>query len=176
MVMMIKSGKPEAIVIPLGDGAVWRVRPATSFEVTLAQIRAGELTRAMSESQDAVERLEQALGDKFDVPNFAEKAWTAAAADRLVLLELLTICSEGWSGVELSEGEFVTELPHNKTSIAMLLREPKFASLAAAAVYSPIHIEVADVKKSLASPTGGAATDEAIAPTADEPKSVAPSA
>lgn len=174
--LRIKSGKPEAIAIPLGGGAVWRVRPATSFEVTLAQIRAGELTGRMAESQDAVERLEQALGDEFDVPNFAEKAWTAAAADRLVLLELLTICSEGWSGVELTEGDSVTELQHNKTSIAMLLREPKFAGLAAAAVYSPIHIEVADEKKSQASPTGGAATEEATAPIADAAKSAAPSA
>lgn len=172
--LTIKSGKPDAIVIPLGAGAVWRVRPATSFEVTLAQIRAGELTRAMAESQDAVERLEQALGDEFDVPNFAERAWTAAAADRLVLLELLTICSEGWSGVELADGDNVTELPHDKTSIAMVLREPKFASLAAAAVYSPIHVEVADEKKSVASPIGGAATDEATARTVDEPKNAAP--
>lgn len=173
--LRIKSGKPEAIAIPLGDGATWRVRPATSFEATLAQIRAGELTRAMAESQDAVERLEQALGDEFDVPNFAEKAWTAAAADRLVLLELLTICSEGWSGVELGDDASVTELPHNKTSIAMLLRDPNFASLASRAVYSPIHAEVADEKKLQASPTGGAATGEATALTADGAKSAAPS-
>jgi hypothetical protein len=173
--LRIKSGKPEAIAIPLGGGANWRVRPATSFEVTLAQIRAGELTGRMAESQDAVERLEQALGDEFDVPNFAEKAWTAAAADRLVLLELLTICSEGWSGVEL-EGDSVTELPHDKTSIAMVLREPKFASLAAAAVYSPIHVEVADEKKSQASPIGGAATDGNTVQIADEAGSAAPPA
>jgi hypothetical protein len=171
--LIVESGPPKPIPVPLGGGAIWRLRPATSFEVTLAAAAASRVGAGLAVGEDAVEAAAALLGDEFRGGDFTNKDWVAALVDRLVLAELALKCSAGWDGVcDTSKAPLVVD----RGSVAMVLRDPRISRLVSAAVNSRVHIESADEKKSPASPSGGAKTDANTVQTANEPAPAAPAA
>jgi hypothetical protein len=142
--LIVQSGPPKAIPVPLGGGAIWRLRPATSFEVTLATAGAQRVAAGLAVGEDAVEAAAALLGDEFRGGDFTNKDWVSALIDRLVLAELALKCSEGWEGVvDTSKADLIVD----QGSVAMVLRDPRLSRLVSAAVNSVVHIEVDDEKK-----------------------------
>lgn len=142
--LKIQTGPLPAVPVPLGGGAIWRLRPATSFEVTLATVAANKVGVGLAVGEDAVERAGELLGDEFDGGDFTNQTWVSALVERLVTAELAFVCSEGWSGVGDEDGN---ELPVSRGTIAMLLRDPKISRLVSTAINASVHIEVTDEKK-----------------------------
>lgn len=169
--LIVQSGPPAPIPVPLGGGAIWKVRPATSFEVTLATAAAQRVGAGLAVGEDAVETAATLLGDEFRGGDFTKKDWVAALVDRLVLAELALICSSEWAGI-VDRDKVPLEL--DRASVAMVLRDPRISQLVSAAINSVVHIEVADEKKFEASPDGGAETDAATVQIADGPGPAAP--
>lgn len=142
--LIVQSGPPKAVALPLGGSAIWRLRPATSFEVTLATAGAQRVAAGLAVGEDAVEAAAALLGDEFRGGDFTNKDWVSALIDRLVLAELALNCSEGWDGiVDTSKAPLMLD----QGSVAMVLRDPRISRLVSAAVNSVVHIEVADEKK-----------------------------
>lgn len=175
--LIIETGTPPSIPVPLGGGAIWKVRPATSFEVTLASAAAQRIASGLAEGEDAVERAATLLGDEFRGGDFTNADWVTALVERLVLAELALVCSQQWTGVNVRVNDTSTrELTLDRGGIAMVLRDPKISHMISAAINSKVHIERSDEKKLEASPDGGARTDEATAPIAEKPANAAPPA
>jgi hypothetical protein len=178
--LIVQSGAPKPIPVPLGGGAIWKVRPATSFEVTLATAQAQRVAAGLAEGEDAAERAAELLGEEFRGGAFTDKDWVNALVERLVLSELALVCSTDWTGVAMFEGEgesqTVRELDLDRASIAMVLRDPRISHLVSRAVNSAVHIERSDEKKLSASPDGGAKTDEVTAPIVAPPAPAVPAA
>lgn len=168
--LMVQSGPPAPIPVPLGGGAIWKLRPATSFELTLATAGAQRVGAGLAVGEDAAATAAALLGEEFRDCDFTNKDWVTALVDRLILAELALVCSSGWDGIVDVDGR---PLELDRGSVALVLRDPRIAQLASAAINSVVHIERADEKKLQASPPGEAKTEEATAQTADETKPAA---
>lgn len=173
MPLILGSGKPAAIPVPLRGGAVWNIRPATSIEIAVASANAARVAAGLAIGQDAVGTAVTLLGEEFAGGDLESREWVTALSQRLILVELALLCSEGWTGMLDTKRR---KLPLDKGSVALALRDFAIAQAVSNAINASIYLEIADEKKSRASLTGGAETGEATAPTAATPANPAPKA
>lgn len=171
---MLSKRRPKAVTIPLGEGEFVNIRPATSFEVDIAAASAAAVLAGLIESGEAAAEALDILGDEFRQADFTTRAWIEAAAQRLTLLELATVCCEGWAGQCGEDGKPI-EKP-DRGSMALLLRDSVASRKIAEVVNSRVHEEIKEGNGSAASPSGVARAAEATAPDAARKASDAPTA
>jgi hypothetical protein len=136
----IATGRPSAIAVPLGGGAVWRLRPASAFEAHRAGAAAGIMLAGLIESEDAAALAIAALGEQYEGADFQQAEWKSAAARDLALIELAVICSEGWDGVAIGK----QPIEPTRQNIALLLRDVHVNDKVYKALNAGIHEEIAE--------------------------------
>jgi hypothetical protein len=162
-----------AAPVLLGSGGIIYVRPADTVEHYRAVASINNLVAGLSDGQSAAASIEAILGKSFANADFSDPGWIAAIAERLVLIKLTVLCAEKWTGVFTKDGR-PAEL--NEASIAALLRDQTIARRVNLAITAPIHAEQVEGNGSAASPSGGAAADQATAVPAAPPDRPAPKA
>ena len=163
--LKLSKGRPAATAIPLPyAGAVIFIRPATAFEVDIAAANAARVLAGLVEGEGAAALALDVLGDEFRRADFTTRGWIDAAAQRVALLELATLCSESWAGIVDGDGKPV-QTP-TRDYLALLLRDGECARRVAAAIHAKVHDEVAEGNASAASLNGAAGAAEATAPSA----------
>lgn len=162
----LTRGRPVAVPVALGGGAVAFVRPATAFEVERAAAFVRIHLAGLIAAEDAAALAAQALGEEFAGADFADPQWQAAAADRLALLELATLCLESWTGVGV-DGAAVEP---SREAIGLLLRDPVISRLVRAAIEVGVHRERDEGNGSPVSPPGAGEAEATTAPNADPPE------
>lgn len=137
---------PKAIPVPLGGSAVWRVRPATSFEVDLAAAEAARVIAGLLTGADAARTVALALGDEFNGADYADESWRVAASHRISLIELLVLCGEPtWEGVVDDDG---AKIPGpTRELIALLLRDAEIEKRLHTSISSAVHTEYDEGKE-----------------------------
>jgi hypothetical protein len=138
----IRKDRPAAAPVLLGSGAVIRIRPATSFEVSQAQASATRLLIGLRAGHDAARTAAAAFGEEFEGADFDKPEWFDAAAQRIAALELVMLCHDGWSGICDDAGQEITEV--SRELVALLLRDPTIAHRIARAIEAPVHEERAE--------------------------------
>lgn len=159
--LVLKKGQPEFTPVPLGGGGVIHLRAATAFDVDVALAEAHQVAAGLVAGEDAAERAAAFLGEAFHGADFTRKPWIEAAAQRIALIELATLCNNGWRGVALeSEGGALVEVPApTKETLALLLRDVEVSNRFRAVIYSKVNLELAEGNGLPVSPSGGAGTD-----------------
>lgn len=164
MALKIRKGRPSASAVLLPGGAVVFVRPATSFEVDRAGNAAARMLAGLVEGQNAAATALNLLGDEFREADFTTRSWLDAAAQRIALLELATLCVERWEGI-VGDDDRPIEKPNQET-LALLLRDSECARRISNAVNARVHQEIAEGNASAASPDGAVKAADATAPSA----------
>lgn len=162
----VRKGKPLPFPVPLKGGAAIILRPAESFQVEFAKQRVAKLLAGLLDAEDSASMAMMILGDEFEHANFHEAAWVEAAARRLSLLELATMCVVSWSGF-IGEDDEPLEL--SQQNIALVLRDPTTAETLERALNAGVHEELAEKNELAALPSGGAAMDDSTAQDAGRP-------
>jgi hypothetical protein len=170
--LKLSKGRPKAIPIMLGGGAVAFVRPATSFEYDLAIAGMATISAGLIRGEEAAVHATNILGEEFTGADFTTKVWIEAAAQRIVLLELALLCTESWDGV-VDDSDAPIPVP-TKETLALLLRDNETAMRFNATIKSKVHEEIAEGNASAASPNGAAAAAFNSAPTAVPSVPIAP--
>jgi hypothetical protein len=173
MALKITSAQPASIVVPLGGGAVWNVRPASSFEVSQAFADAQELAQALKDGEGAAAQLAMLFGEQFLAADFTKPTWIVAACERLSLYLLVKQCSAGWDGVIGADDK---PLPCDDGAIMLALRDPGICKRISEVVQARYYEESAEGNGSAASPSGGAAEVANTAPAAGSGTPPAPAA
>lgn len=140
--LKLRKGRPAAIAVPLGGGAVAMVRPATAFEYDLAAAGARKLLAGLIESRDSAALVVDILGEEFVGANFTDSAWLQAAALRVTLLESALLCVASWDGV-VDESDQPIEKP-SREMLALLLRDGVVAKSIRDAIESRVNLETAE--------------------------------
>ena len=172
MALQLRSGDPVPVSVKLAGGAVVTVRPATMFEMDMAVAATGKMLRGLIQSSESAGLAADLLGIEFSGADFTAPEWIDAAAKRIILIELATTCVTEWSGF-VDDGGRIIERP-SRAMLALLLRSPAAASHIEAAMRTEVNAEYDEKNGSAASPNGGAAAEESIAPNAGEAMSPAP--
>lgn len=163
--LTLRKGLPAAVTVPLPGGAAILVRPATAFEIDMAMAGVARMLTGLIEGSEAAAAVITIIGGEFTEPEFASKAWRDAAAQRLALLELATMCTERLIGVADDNGPI--EGRPDKAQLAMLLRDNECAKRINQAISARVHDESAEGEGLPVSPNGAAKAGDPIAPSAD---------
>lgn len=148
----------------LGGDAIIRLRATTTFEVEEASARVARQMAAMIAGSADAARLATLIPD-FDIGDMADENRLAAVQRRLLLIDLVALCNDGWSGIVDADDNPLPS-PPEPAWIALLLDDPGMAAACERAVYARVHEEVAEGNALPASPHGGAQAGNAPAPTA----------
>lgn len=154
MAYRLSSSIPEERAIALGGGATLWVRPAEMFEQIEAEQNAIQLLAGLITGQDAAMRATAMLGRQFRDADFTDRAWSMAAQQCILLLELATLCATRWEGV-LGDDDKPIAKP-TREYLALLLRDCGAAKLVSEALHAKIHEETSEKNGSAALPNGGA--------------------
>ena len=190
MALRIRKGLPPFVPVKLGGDAVIRLRSATSDEIEAAASTIGFQVVAILQGAAEAEAL-RAMLPGFDFGDLAALAGAPRAEvrdlmaqigirsrierlqDRLLLIELVAVCSDGWSG--LVDDETGAELALDRGAIALVLADPTISARCRKVVYAAVHAEDSEGNALAASPAGEAAIP-ASAQTAEQPANAAPTA
>lgn len=170
MALKVRNGLPPFVPVPLGAGAFFRLRAATSDEIESAASAIGFQTAAILQGSAEADALAGMLPG-FDFGDLRELAGKTRPEtrelldnlgistrldrlrDRLLLIELCAVCNDGWVGV-VDEGG--NGLASDRGGIAMLLVDAAISEKCRARVYAAVHEEFSEGKGLPASPDGGA--------------------
>jgi hypothetical protein len=168
----LRRERPAAIDVPLGNGAAITVRPATSFEVSVASSRAAQFMTGLMLASDASATSATILGDEFVRADVHDPVWQAEIAKRFSLLELTLVCVDGWRNIRGPDGILIEE--PSREALALLLQDVESANRIATVINQRYHQDTSEGNGLPVSPSGGAGTPDG-APDAAAPTSPVPS-
>lgn len=152
--------RPDPVPVVLPGGAVWRLRPATSMDVRLAEVETGRQLAGIISGSAALAVLADQLGDVLGLGDGVDDSRRGAATMFLSEINLALACSAGWDGVHDADGNAISE--PDLGSVALILSDPVIAFQVRKVVNAGLHAEQDEKNVSAASPNGGAG--EAIEP------------
>jgi hypothetical protein len=152
--LKLRKGKPPFVPVPLGGGAIIRVRAATQSDVEYASARATPLLAGLVAGAECAPALAGALGDDFNVDALTDEARLRTAAVRLSEIYLVLACQDGWAGVGNEDGSEASA--PDAATIALLLQDPVCRNKVMQVVNAAVHAEDEEKNASSASPSGGA--------------------
>jgi len=175
--LVLKKGAPPFVPVRLGDGAFIRLRAATSWEIEDASAHvSAQLAAVMVGAQDAAALA--ALLPDFDFGTLAElreapgemqsagvRTRLTRLTERFVLIRLVDLCNDGWTGVADAEGVKFPDKP-DEGMIALLLADGEMLRRVQEVVFGRLHVEQAEGKGFAVSLNGAEETASHIAKTA----------
>lgn len=160
--LKLHKGRPSAVPVILGGGAVAFVRPATAFEIDLALAGTEKLVAGLVEGEESAMLATSLLGEEFQSADFTTRRWIDAASQRIALLELANLCTQSWNGIADDAGEPISS-PTRET-LAILLRDNEIAMRFNKAIKSKVHEEIAEGEELPVSQDGGAGIQDGAQP------------
>jgi hypothetical protein len=158
--------------VAIGEGAVWRLRPASSLDVEIATARVKRQLAGLMTGSEQAARLAAIFGPSLELGGEVDRLVAVSAL--LGDVELACLCSDGWTGIEDDDGVVIAE--PDPGSVAFLLADQVVLGRVRQVLYADVRAETHEKNGSAASPDGGAATVRGPAPTAGRSVPLAPSA